>query len=230
MAKKPLYIQLEPGAYPKDIDWQMMTAEERGCYHSLIIFLACGNGTLPDKTDSLAILCNVNSKKMKTFLNKFENKFTKKDGNIAHKRVSEEIKRAKKRLQAASASGLRGAKKRWGPHGNPIKDPIKKPISKDKGKGKVREGKQTKPKGHLDFSSIDFKQLFFEEFKPINQYEQNTLIKVAGKCDKSGLPNISRYIIDVIMDLKEYGKINKKNRTDLIKMFVSKVTKESWCK
>jgi len=127
MAKKPLYIQLEPGAYPKDTDWLMMSAEERGCYHSLITFIACGNGSLPDNTENLAKLCNVSAEKMKSFLGKFENKFVKKNGKISHKRVTAEIKRAKKRLQVASTAGLKGAKKRWGSHSDPIKNPIKKP-------------------------------------------------------------------------------------------------------
>jgi uncharacterized protein YdaU (DUF1376 family) len=234
MPKKPLYIQLEPGAYPKDTDWLMMTAEERGCYHSLIIFLACSNGTLPDVTGSLATLCNINSKKMKAFLEKFESKFVKKNGELSHKRVTAEIKRAKKRLQVASTSGLKGAKKRWGGHSDPIGDPIKKPIAKvskvKESKGKGREG-NIKPKNPLSFNSVpesSFKKLFSDELDPATQFEINTLNKYATECHhkQDDLPNVYTYLINEIVDLKEHCKVKRKGHDDLMRMFIASLKKE----
>ena len=50
------------------------------------------------------------------------------------------MREAKRRLQLAQESGLRGAKKRWAAHSNPIANPIAK-----ESKGKVSKGKKINP-------------------------------------------------------------------------------------
>ena len=140
MTKKPLYIQHEPGAYPKDIDWQMMTAEERGCYHSLIIFLACSDGYIPNAPESLCGLCNISIEKLKSFLRKYSHKFITKDGKISHKRVNEELIKARKSIKQKSLAGKKGMQRRYNTDTTPLH---KTDITKGS-KGKGREVKESK--------------------------------------------------------------------------------------
>lgn len=102
-------------------------------------------------------------------------------------------------------------------------------------KGKLKEGKssQTKAKGSkgsLDFSLTkeSIQKLFSDELKPVNQYEINTLNKLARYCNgkTEALPNLYIYLINTIADLKEHCKIKAKNHGDLMRMFVAKVKKD----
>jgi len=233
MAKKPLYIQLEPGAYPKDIDWLMMTAEERGCYHSLIIFLACNDGTLPNDNKSIAVLCNISSEKMNDFLLKYFHKFIITEDEISHKRINEELAKARKSMKQKSLAGKKGMQQRYN---SVITEPPNADITKrskvKQSKGKEREGKGKDFKQPLDFTAVgsfDFKKLFSETFKPKTTFERNTLNKLAkdyGEQHK-GLKHAGAYMIDKIADLREMCKVQGKSRTDFIKIFVSQVKKET---
>ncbi len=83
----------------------------------------------------------------------------------------------------------------------------------------------------LDFTSerpYNFKKLFFDEFDPVSQYEKNTLSKLAKDYGEkhNGLKHADKYMIDKIRDLKLMCKEQKKNRLDLIKIFVSQIKKE----
>jgi len=113
MPKNPLYIQLEPGAYPQDTDWQIMTAEERGCYHALIIFISCNDGSIAKDPAGLALLCNIEISKLKTFLEKYSHKFIINDGEISHKRVTYELSKARKYIKQKSLAGKKGMKQRY---------------------------------------------------------------------------------------------------------------------
>ena len=57
MAAEVKYIQLEPAAFITDIDFMLMTAEERGVYCSIIFYLYANNGKieLNDKSDNSVI-------------------------------------------------------------------------------------------------------------------------------------------------------------------------------
>ena len=82
MAGKPKikYVQSEPAAYTADPDWVAMDGQERGCYHSLIIYLSCNNGRLFFNRDDLSKLCNTNLKDFDEFWSKYKNKFKQKGG------------------------------------------------------------------------------------------------------------------------------------------------------
>lgn len=140
MSKKPLYIQLEPGAYPKDFDWQAMTASDRGCYHSLIIFLACNEGSLPNNTQRLAILCNVDVKTFETFWKCYSHKFIEKEGVIEHKRINEELSKARKYIKQKSLAGKKGMKKRY----NAVTTPLKQESNTDITKGSKEKKREVK--------------------------------------------------------------------------------------
>ncbi|MFA5553798.1 MAG: hypothetical protein WCZ89_08685 [Phycisphaerae bacterium] len=68
---------------------------------------------------------------------KIESKFHQKNGQIFHKRVTKELRAAKKFLQNQQSSGLRGARKRWARYS----DPNGKPISLANGLGIAKESK-----------------------------------------------------------------------------------------
>ena len=46
IVKKIKYVQLEPAAILTDLDWQKMSAEERGVYWQIILTLYCHNGKI----------------------------------------------------------------------------------------------------------------------------------------------------------------------------------------
>ena len=115
--KKIKYIQLEPEAVICDIDFQLMSAEERGVYWAIIFYLYSNNGKCKFDIDNLKVLCNCQN--FEKIWRKISKKFQKTNGYLTHKRVTQELRRARKRLQAAQKAGLKGAKKRWAPHSDP---------------------------------------------------------------------------------------------------------------
>ncbi len=131
MAKdKPKYTQLEPAAFLSDEDYQMMTDAERGIYCTVIFYMYCNNGRIRNQLDAIKRLCNSNS----NFEQKWESvrsKFYQKGVWLRHRRVDFELKNARRLMQVARASGVEGARRRWGPHKEPQGNPIAK-VSKVK--------------------------------------------------------------------------------------------------
>ena len=103
--KKIDYIQLEPGAYPKDFEWQAMSTIDRGIYHSLIIYLACNDGVLINAVEGLSNLCNCMETTFGLFWEKYSHKFIERDGRISHKRVTQELAKSRKYLRQKSLAG-----------------------------------------------------------------------------------------------------------------------------
>lgn len=107
MAKeKAKYVQLEPDAFLSDIDYQAMSAEQRGVYCTLIFYLYRNNGKLKYDEKLLSRLCNVNGNfDFQTVLCKFQ----VRRGFIYHKRVTAELHKSQARINAA----VKAAKTRW---------------------------------------------------------------------------------------------------------------------
>lgn len=100
------YVQLEPGAFLSDIDFQMMSAEQRGVFWSIILYLYCNNGKLKNDPVLLSQICNAS----KDFdFDKIMGKFQVKHGFVGHKRVDEELGKAEVKREQA----IRAAKTRW---------------------------------------------------------------------------------------------------------------------
>ncbi len=106
------YLQLEPAAYPADTDWQAMSAAERGCYHSLIVYLSCNDGTLLNDRSNLQNLCNTDEKTFEIFFKNYSHKFIIKNGKLKHKRVTRELNKAHKYLKQKSLAGKASGKAR----------------------------------------------------------------------------------------------------------------------
>ncbi len=100
------YVSLEPGAFLSDIDFQAMSAEQRGVYISIILYLYTNNGKLKNDLELLSKMCNINGEfDYQPVLSKFQIR----RGFITHKRVDEELARAQTRHDAA----VTAAKARW---------------------------------------------------------------------------------------------------------------------
>ncbi len=98
--KKIQYVSLEAGAFISDLVFQVMTAEERGVYCSLIFYLYENNGRLPFNIEVLKHLCNCrNFEKIWEFI---KQKFVIKKDIITHKRVFRELDRARHPSQVRS--------------------------------------------------------------------------------------------------------------------------------
>ena len=111
---KVKYVQLESEAFLTDLDFVAMTLEERGAYCTLILYLYSNNGKCELNILVLSRLCNC--KNIKTFEKIWQNiskKFQIRSGVIKHKRVTKELRSAKRFRQAKSRAGLKGAEKRW---------------------------------------------------------------------------------------------------------------------
>ena len=117
---KVKYVQLEPEAFLTDLDFNAMTLEERGAYFTLILYLYSNNGKCDLDISVLSKLCNKTSKAFEKIWQNISKKFKTRKSVIKHKRVTKELKRAKKFRQAKRRAGLKGADKRWHNHNTAI--------------------------------------------------------------------------------------------------------------
>ena len=107
------YVQLQPSGFLTDTDFQGFTAEQRGIYTTIIFYLYANKGQMKDDIEEIKKLCN---SKNENAIVKVLTKFKKSNGKLFHKRVSKELNKTRKLMQAKRAAGLKGAKKRWHSH------------------------------------------------------------------------------------------------------------------
>lgn len=130
-------MQLEPDAFLSDIDFQLMTAEQRGVYWTMILYLYRNDGKVKLDLNRLTKLCNVNPDfDYQTVLPKFQ----VRRGFISHKRVTHELEKA----QVLINRGVKAAEARWSGNAQAMH---KHPPSN----AKVREGKVREVKGSKEF-------------------------------------------------------------------------------
>ncbi len=111
------YVQLESDAFLTDLDFIHMSPAERGLYISLILFLYSNDGKCEFNPPALSRLCNCrNVQEFETLWQKIAKKFQTRNGVIKHKRVTKELRKAKKMLQARRRAGLKGAQVTWQSH------------------------------------------------------------------------------------------------------------------
>ena len=107
------YVQMESEAFLTDMDFVTMTLEQRGAYVTLILYLYCNNGKCELDIQALSQLCNKSTKTFEKIWRSISKKFQTRNGVIRHRRVTKELKRARKFRQAKSRVGFKGADKRW---------------------------------------------------------------------------------------------------------------------
>lgn len=153
--KKIQYVSLEAGAFLSDLVFQVMAAEERGVYCSLIFYLYENNGALPFNTDYLNQLCNCrNFEKVWEFI---KQKFKVKNGIISHKRVSRELDRARHLLQGQSEKGVKGNDVRWREHRTAIAQ--QSPDNRQVKRSEVIEANRSEVNGSNNNSNSAFQSV-----------------------------------------------------------------------
>lgn len=143
------FVQLEPAAFLSDIDFQMMSAEERGVYFSLILCLYSNGGKLKIENDhqflcggnnaiTLLSNCTKTGKDWENIWRIVQKKFKIKNNIITHKRVTREINKARNYRNKKSLAGKIGMKHRYNSVSNSdiTKEKEKEKESKYNSKGK----------------------------------------------------------------------------------------------
>lgn len=231
MAVKVKWIQLEPAEYPADDDWGAMTPEDRGCYHSLIVYLGCSGGTLPNDRSALRILCNANEEVFETFWKKYSRKFIVKDGNIKHKRVSREIRKARKYLLQKSLAGKASGKARRTAVERPLNGRTNG-VPTNKTKTNIKEisistNRKSQQKLALEQQklALDFDDKLEKLFGPFMRGERVTFRHIREWLYAQGKLAAG---IRVMKESKTWQEDYDKERIEGVKCFVSKIKKMGW--
>lgn len=184
------YIQLEPDGFLSDVDFQMMTDAERGCYFTLILYLYRNGGSLVFDRGAMGTLCG--SENFGTIWEKIKSKFIRKRNRIYHKRVTKELKIVRERMQVAVESGLKGAQVRWGAHSPPNREPVAK-----------RNGTKPEPEGNIpvgssnpSFSNSSGSRSASDELKFYDSVCK--IFNVKSKSDQTSMRNVAKYLRELV--------------------------------
>jgi uncharacterized protein YdaU (DUF1376 family) len=160
------YVQLESESFLTDLDFIRMSAQERGVYCTLLFYLYCNNGRCELDPPTLARMCNCSD--FEKVWQNIAKKFQTRNGVIRHKRVSKELRMAKKFIQHQHKAGLTGASKRWHGHNDPNGNGNGVAIAKER-KDKEKENKSEREKeekrniSNCSFSSTSFRPSFDQQ-------------------------------------------------------------------
>lgn len=205
MAKKdPQYFQFEPGAFLSDVEFQQFSAAERGVFCTVIFYLYKNNGRMKNDPKAISRLCNSTTGTW----SRVKKKFISTNGFVKHKRVSKEIKKAKRFIQAKSEAGVKGAKARWQSHGSANGDANGdangNAITK-KSKGKVIEEKKkitSEFVGAQTSSSPNSSRFLTGHFELYDRICQ--IIKPKNQSDRTSFSDIAKWVTSQI----EQGTFN----------------------
>ena len=112
MTKKDItYVSLDSKSVIADQAFQAMTAEARGVYWTLILYLYANGGSVIFDSQSFSRICNCD--KFDEVWEKIKHNFKKRGAKVFNKMVSKELTRTLKLTQARSEAGLKGANARW---------------------------------------------------------------------------------------------------------------------
>ena len=152
--KKVKFVQLEPDAVLADTDFQIMTAEERGVYWTIILYLYSSAGKCKFEIKKLKKICNCEN--FKKVWKKISKKFQISNGYIKHKRVTRELRKARKFMQDKHRAGLKGAEKRWHADGTAIGSANGSDIANKRNVivNKEKEKYRNRSRGRLDGETV----------------------------------------------------------------------------
>jgi len=160
------YVQLEAAAFLSDSDFQLMTAEERGVYCTVIFYMLANDGFIKNEPERIAALCNCRTnfdECWRVVRNKFvsvseadlkaSRKYPTEKLYLTHKRVRKELAKARKSIKQKSLAGkasgqLRQSQKKQPFNGRSTAAELSKDkISKDKiSKDKISKTKEKEVK------------------------------------------------------------------------------------
>lgn len=234
MAKNNIqYVHLEAGAFISDVDYQSMTAEQRGVYCSIIFYLYANDGKLdisgnPDlfsgnNVISLLSNCQKTGEEWERVWSGVKKKFKIKNNILTHKRVTSELRRSAKYRNQKSLAGKKGMQQRYNS------------VSSDD-ITKSSQGNTKSSKGNIDIlqlpkNSPDSMKLGLEiagliesEFCPFSEKETKTFQRIARHLAIVG----SSLNGEFIPKLKELIRLSKQDHIKKPKaMFVELCKKET---
>lgn len=178
------WVQLCPQDVLSDIDFQIMNAQQRGVFWTVILLLYCNNGEIQLDPASLKELCNCED--FENIWPKVAKKFITRNGVIKHKRVSRELRKIKKLLQDKSRAGVKGAQKRW----HSQSDTNDTTEANEKERNVIEEEKinnsNSKSPSFSSSTSVRKQLMFCEALR--------ATIKPANRSDRTCFDNIARWL------------------------------------
>ena len=220
MAKiQPKYVQLESEAFLAD--FVGMSAQERGCYATIIFYLYTKHGSCAFDKSDLAALCGLSELEFDKLWRKIGKKFNTKNSKLKHKRVTKELRRAKQLIQVRSRAGVKGAQSRWQTHNKAIAN-----ENETKTKTIKVNNTNTNSKNHSLSSSTSFRFVMALE----------TIFKSKYKSDRAALKNLASWLVSeiqkehfdesVYQEVLEYAENSKKTARIPLAMFFHTVRRE----
>ena len=230
------YVQLESEAFLTDLDFMTMTLDQRGAYLTLILYLYCNNGKCDLDIPALSQLCNKNTKTFEKIWQVISKKFQTRNGVIKHKRVTKELKRARKYRQAKSRAGLKGADKRWHSQSTAIAKERKSNVVEKKDKDSsysnatstehsstAASSVRARPDKHSQIKAFNFNVVLSEIIKPRNQSDRTCFANITSWL-RDGC-STGRFSEQIFSRVLEYAKEAAAGRNPAA-VFVSLLKKE----
>jgi len=187
------YVQLESEAFLTDLDYITMSHAERSVYCTLIFYLASNNGKCEYKPSALSKLCHCeNVEEFEEVWRGISKKFQTRNGVIKHKRVTKELRKAKKFIRHQRKAGLASARKRHQRINHGSAD-VTSPVQPTKAKGNVNE-KEKKVNTNTDTkeqslsSSNSLRALSFNE-------TLISIVKPRNQSDRTCFRNITNWLM-----------------------------------
>ncbi len=213
-------------------DWN---AEDIGCYFILCMHLYCQGGSLKFDCHKLAKMCRTTPKRFVKSWDKIAIKFVKtcpaneSSGKksvfeFESKRVRKELNAARKRMQTAVTSGLKGANKRWGGHSDPNGVAIAKRNEtkrNETNKTKLNETNENSPSSdkNLPSFSLRFAEQLDKHIRPFSKSDKMALVNLIHWLRQQTIVGIfNQEIYEVVLG---YAKEAKTGRNPMAVFFAT---------
>lgn len=189
------YVQLESDAFLTDIDFVQFTPAERGVYCSLILLLTSNDGKCEFDPRALSRMCNcISVEEFEKIWERISKKFQLRKGVIRHKRVTQELGRAKKLLQAKRRGGLSTAKKRW--HSSRTANSTAT-AKETKGNVNVKVSEDFTNTNTTDLSASSSDSLRTEQLRGLHFNDAlSRLIPPASRSDRTCFRNVTNWLVE----------------------------------
>ncbi len=241
MATKIKYVQLEPAEVLLDFHTSRITAEQFGCYWLIIMSLYCQNGKLEFDVKELGLLCNC-TKNFEKVWEKIESKFQKNGGKIKQKRVTSELRRAKRFIQRQRKAGLASARARQ-PRlnsGSATAEPSKRNVIEETENNiRIRKGSISPLQSLVSSNSLRHEKTLPSLASKILSFNESLMqiIKPRSQSDRTSFRNISNWLMvkihagvfneQIILRVLEYAAEAVKGRSrNPAAVFISILKKE----
>ena len=239
---KSQYVQLEPSAFLTDTDYQVMTAEQRGVYCSIIFYLYANGGKLElgSKTGVLvdfdnnviALLsnCQKTGEEWNRVWSGVEKKFKIKNRVLTHKRVTEELKRAANYREKKSLAGTIGMQHRYNSVSNDdITTKTKDKLSKDVSLAKRKNLPNDLVLG-IQKEAVFLHEIIEKKLGPLLPAEQKTfrnLVSFLSNCAKETQSvDVLTQARSLLGDKIDYCERRKKTISEAKRLFVAAIKNE----